>query len=75
MRALEQNLKILVSAHAADPDLHAMPEAVEFLVTPEAVAADAPELKYLEEWADTPAVQAMHMLSSPVRKQVIKLIL
>jgi phosphatidylinositol 4-kinase len=65
VEALRSALRRLVAQHAAAPEVMALPQAVQHLATPEAAAADAPQLQHLASWAPVTLLQAMSLISSP----------
>ena len=63
--AIRAELERLVTMHAAEPALHAVPEAVTLLATPAAAAAQAPALAQLASWAPAPLLLCMSLLCTP----------
>lgn len=61
---VRSELEQLVASNAANPAVHAVPEAVTLLATPSAAAAGAPQLAQLASWAPAPLLQCMSLIST-----------
>lgn len=58
-------LEKLVSAHAADPRVQALPEAALALATSKAAAANSPALAALATWAPAGVMEGLELMTGP----------
>lgn len=69
--AVSDQLQQLVNLHAENPAVQKLSQAVQYLATPSATAANAPSLQYLNTWAPVNLQQAMVIISSAAGRHPI----
>lgn len=67
---IKSRLEALVALHAGETSLHAIPNAVELLATPQAAKADAPQLVHLGAWAPLGLLESMALMASSASRWV-----